>query len=374
MTIFAICIPALFLNIALLWTRLLGYKIQIKQAGFLRIGGIEITSKHRRASIREVFLQLHYPRYNAPYFLTLSVNNLESREPYADSSMRGLTIRLLLCPVQLGFTAGPWVECHFDRFRVRVLGSQNTPIWLGKMRDDIVHTILTGDTIRLNSLKTKTYISKSTSERSVDEQEDTIYVEKQEPVTADLDQHLTDTAEVKSHQQSPGGNKVEQDDVRVCGTASQWHIFNPKNVRVYSFDCVEADLRRSWSDDRGSMVMINKMCRWTKVAWAHETLWATGCSKTGPSLTLWGFLSGLMSLLYLFPIAIIDATEMVNIYITRMDITFDDFHIKDAQMLKEGLAKLKQEYVTINQKHPGLLDDVAWNTFRDFVNSVVAVC
>ncbi|PPQ79787.1 hypothetical protein CVT24_010112 [Panaeolus cyanescens] len=273
-------IPALLLNVALWWTRLLGYKVTIKRAAFLQLGGVEIKSKALEAGIGKICLKFHRPRFTAPYFLSISAVDLECKESYAHTSIERCTIRLLLFPIQLGFSAGPWIETHFDEFRVHVYGSKNTPEWLGKMRDNIVHAILAGETIRLNSLKTKLYLSKSMDVQTSETPGDGTLSKKQEYVDGHDDTVVHDSTDAKT-------DKQERDDVRVRGSASQWHIFNPKNRRIYSFDSVETELRRSWLESRGSLVLITEECRWTKVAWDHGSVWASTCSKTGPSISIW---------------------------------------------------------------------------------------
>lgn len=56
----------------------------------------------------------------------------------------------------------------------------------------------------------------------------------------------------------------EQDEVRISSYARGF-MTNNKEGRMYTFEAIDAQLRRSWTENRGSFVMIAKESRWMRV-------------------------------------------------------------------------------------------------------------
>lgn len=61
-----------------------------------------------------------------------------------------------------------------------------------------------------------------------------------------------------------------QDDIQFGFKANGWDIFNPGDIRAYSFGKIDAQLTRSWREDHGSFTMVVEESRWTKLPQLNE--------------------------------------------------------------------------------------------------------
>jgi hypothetical protein len=71
---------------------------------------------------------------------------------------------------------------------------------------------------------------------------------------------------------------------------------------------------------------------------------------------MWYFPSNLFTLVR-------DPVALADIHIESFDVTFCDFRLRDAELLKQGATRLKQEHFELEKRHPGVIGDFAWDMF-----------
>ena len=59
----------------------------------------------------------------------------------------------------------------------------------------------------------------------------------------------------------------------------------------------------------------------------------------------------------------------VDIYASRVDMTFGDFRLRDAELFHHGAMQMKEEYCKSETRYPGIMQDIAWDMF---VHAVLA--
>ncbi|OBZ69331.1 hypothetical protein A0H81_10866 [Grifola frondosa] len=116
--------------------------------------------------------------------------------------------------------------------------------------------------------------------------------------------------------ESCGGGK-DADEIGFSILVRQLHI-NNMEAHIYTFGRADAQLRRNWSTNQGSFVMVSEQNCWTHVHRPYQ--------RERP-LGWWSQLA--LSLLH-FPSDCVHTLNYpmsnVNLYITRLNITFDRFH------------------------------------------------
>jgi hypothetical protein len=79
---------------------------------------------------------------------------------------------------------------------------------------------------------------------------------------------------------------------------------------------------------------------------------------------------------YRFPLNLFriyyDPMSILNISIPQCDITLDNFRLRDAELLKQAALKLKQEYCDFEIRHPGIVEEIAWDIFVKTIPSLFA--
>lgn len=229
-------------------------------------------------SISSIRIQFHLPKRAHPRWLSFTATEIEDKRPSHHLSVATIHATLWLFPYLLRFTSGPWTNVDVDDFRLRIYTSQATPGWVADLRSNLITSILSGDYLRLDDLKTGVFFG---------------------------------------------------DEWKISASVHNWHILNWQN-RIYSLVKLDAQLLRNWLDDTGKFVMIAEECRWTKVR---------SFEKRGDSF-LWQMVY-FPSDLWKF---IRDPMSFIDIYSPRADITFDNFRIRDSELLKELGAKAREMY------------------------------
>ncbi|KDR85505.1 hypothetical protein GALMADRAFT_365327 [Galerina marginata CBS 339.88] len=320
--------------------RFLGHDLRIRRINIfsLTADGLSYSSSTRSIGIEKLGILFHRPRLQAPYWAIITAQNYELKDDASHVSLDQLQAKLWFFPVLFRFTGGPWIEATLDGFKIRIITSKNCPLWIERLRNNLIYTVLNGETIRLQSLKTKLFLSTITAAEGYN---DEVY--------------------------KPGFNEAEtQDEIRVQCTASQWYI-STWHGRMYSFGDLQAELRRSWVEDRGSFVMIAKESRWLKlpfVASAEQ-------EASRKSSTVWQILHALYSLPSNLVKICWEPLSTIDIYAPRCDITFTDFRLRDAELFHQAATKLKQQYNKYEERYPGIMEEVSWDLF---VGAVLSVC
>ncbi|KAF4604653.1 hypothetical protein EYR40_003428 [Pleurotus pulmonarius] len=229
-------------------------------------------------SISSIRIQLHLPRRTYPRWLSFTATDIEEKQPSYHLSIATTHATLWLFPYLLRFTGGPWTNVDVDSFRLRVYTSQATPGWVADLRSNLITSVLSGEYLRLDDLKTGVFFG---------------------------------------------------DEWKILASVHNWHILSWQN-RIYSLVKLDAQLLRNWIDDTGKFVMIAEECRWTKVRSFEERgdslLWQMVYFPSD----IWKFIREPMS--------------FIDVYSPRADITFDDFRIRDSELLKDLGAKAGELY------------------------------
>jgi hypothetical protein len=210
----------------------------------LLLGRIRLGSVHKLRysfldtfiSVSSIHIALHIPRPSNPRLATFIAYDYDYKDAECRTSIAEVRTTLWFFPVLFRVTRGPWFSVQLHDFRLRVHSSQRPPGWVQKLRRNLTTTVLTGELLRLDSFKTTVLLSGLTGAPNGS----TSPIEK------------------------PGVDDREpQDEIRVTGYGKGYQTRNWQQ-RTYTFDNVEAQLRRSWVENAGSFVLIAEGTRWTK--------------------------------------------------------------------------------------------------------------
>ena len=231
---------AFLLAIFVFFVCLYGRSFRIHRVRLGAVYNVSYSSWTRSFSIKQISIKLHCPRRDSPYWAIIAIDELEYTDTECQVSLQRCEAKLWIFPVLFRFTAGPWIAVTLRDFTVLVNSSTANPWWVAALRRNLLSTILSGETIRLAHSDTKLFLSSLTKSVSA-------YLEKVE------------ASGLREDDSEP------PEELRVRSALSQWHILLARNSRMYTFDDLKAELRRSWVGNRGSFVMIAEGCRWTKV-------------------------------------------------------------------------------------------------------------
>ncbi|PPQ70734.1 hypothetical protein CVT26_014699 [Gymnopilus dilepis] len=278
---------------------------------------------------------LHRPRKDAPYWCILTAENYEYKDDMCHVSIDSVEIILWFFPAFFRFTGGSWVTVNLSGFVVYVPTSQKCPPWIQKLRDDLLYTILNAETIRLHSLEPRIVFGETTT--------------------------------VVDGSNEGGQNQVKCTHEEIClgGTASQWHIFRFNNGRIYTFGDVMAEWRRCHDESHESFVLICREAHWTRVPIlvpvedvdnVRQSRFRRICRA------LYNLPSGIREF-YDNPLCVVD------LYVPQLDITFADFRLRDAELIRQGTTKIKEKYIDFETRHRGLIQDITWDLLIELVLS-----
>ncbi|KAJ3723544.1 hypothetical protein DFJ43DRAFT_643793 [Lentinula guzmanii] len=286
----------------------------------ITISPFRLSKGSRRLAVGETRISFHFPRRNRPQWATISIYNIN----YRSTSSQHFTIAEASLAVLFPFsilnntTSRPApMSLSLDDFRLRIPSSQNTPSWVVALRRNILYTILNEETQRLDQFRLKTIFS---------------------------------TLEMQRRDGSEGNNsEVVKDESRITHHSSQWHIYNRATSRLYQFGRLSAQLRRTWKDDSGTFTLIAEDCHWVRQSHnSEEDSLHFNYSLNylyDQILTMISFIRrvpAMLHTLYIHPKAIYSISYFVDIHISRTDITFDCFHISDAEPLRHGAELLRR--------------------------------
>ncbi|KAI0640305.1 hypothetical protein C8Q77DRAFT_1214550 [Trametes polyzona] len=312
--------------------------------------------------------RLHVPRADNPRWLTVTANNIFYTSSTGDISTTRLETLLWFFPVLFRFTSGPWANITIDGLRIRVHKSTATPYWIQRMRENLVSTFLTGEFLRADVFRTTVRFS-GLSEH--EEEKPKGYTDRKaqlapsEPCPAEEDSDSDDECGCCSPGSRDKSNGIatythqeeadafadadtyktgplrpgDEDEVRFSAIARRVHINNTQG-RIYTFGSIDSQMRRNWAADRGSFAMVAEECRWVRVHFPFERVAARS----------W-YAQLLASILH-FPIDLVrtfnDPTSSMNVYVTRVDVTFDSFRLRDAELVRQGVALMREKAITSN--------------------------
>lgn len=319
-------------------------------------------------------IAFHLPRPSYPRWLTLSSHTMYYTATTSDLSVTTLDVTLWVFPYLFKRTAGPWISVTIDGFRIRVHKSNATPYWIQRLRQNVVAALFEGEVYRLDDFSTSVrfaglsesytpivaktrrrsetplaaatpapnenhhggYDDESSSECDSDFTDGDGDENGKDPSTDESERgehdHEADAVAVQNHQDCPPPfTNTDSDELRVSVAAQQLHLTNNEG-RVYTFGRLDAQLRRNWNVDRGSFVMIAEEARWVRVHWPYQR-----------QVTPWW--SQIFTSILQFPLDVIHILShpmsTVNIFAPRTDIIFDEFRIRDAELIVQGLTMLR---------------------------------
>ncbi|KAL6307791.1 hypothetical protein BKA93DRAFT_823130 [Sparassis latifolia] len=296
-----------------------------------------------------IALRFHLPTRRHPRWFTFSAKSMFYTCTTADISVSSLDTTLWAFPLLLRQTAGPWANVVLDGLRIRVYRSNATPEWIRRLRENLIGTICTGEILRLDDFWTNVELSGLS---------DTVLVSKLSGGSADHydggeervanaagEEEITDSdadweEEAKEEVDPRKGEKPllpvflhGKDEMRMSAFARQLHLHNTE-ARIYTFGRVDAQLRRDWNEDKGSFVMVAEEARWVRVHWTYQR-------------EVTGFWTQLFTSLMQFPLDLSNVLRFpmgtINLYVTRADITFDEFRIRDAELIKQAFSIIREK-------------------------------
>jgi len=227
---------ALLFTSAFFFLRRFGHVVTVCRMTLFTLQGLTYTTPTFSTSIDNLSLEWHWPRRKSPYWLIITCNKSDYKDAGCYISLDRGVVKMWFFPRYFRVTAGPWIEARLEGFTIHVTTSKRIPGYIDRLKKNIVHSVVNGETIRLHELKTKIILGEA----------------REDYPREDVDK--------------AGVNEIEvHDKVRICMSTLQWHILAPWSSRMYSYDELVAELRRSWMADRGSLVLIAKDCRWTKI-------------------------------------------------------------------------------------------------------------
>ncbi|KAI0789412.1 hypothetical protein C8Q75DRAFT_718348 [Abortiporus biennis] len=295
----------------------------IKYQGILHKGTYPFTF-----TSKSIHLKFHFPTPSLPRWITFTSKSIFYQSSTSDISCSNLSVTCWIFPKLFRHTAGPWTNCEIDGLCIRIKKSKETPYFIRKLRENLVGAIVKGDIYRVDDFGTKIQFCGMSERVEPEDQE-----EKE------------DTSSLK---------RSQDDEMRISAFALGVQLYN-KEGRIYSFGSVDAQLRRNWVEERGTFVMIAKECRWISVHWLHERV------KTI------SFFSQLLTSIVHFPYDLIHSLyypmSTVNLYIPRLDIHFDEFRLRDAELTVQALSLIREQMY---------IKDIQWqDIFVDAISQAI---
>ncbi|KZT73231.1 hypothetical protein DAEQUDRAFT_662511 [Daedalea quercina L-15889] len=251
-----------------------------------------------------IFVRLHLPTPSYPSWLVLTAHEILYKSTTCDASLTRMDVTFWLFPYLFKRTAGPWISAELDGFRLRVHHSNETPYWIKRLRQNLVGALLNGDIYRLDDVKATVQFAGADGSSPAD--------------------HVDPPA--------PFLNR-ETDELRTTVSACQLHLHN-SDGRIYTFRAVDAQLRRDWDTDRGSFVLVAEEGRWVRVHRPYQREWTPWWTQVFTSLGQFPF--DFMRFIN-FPMSAVD------LYIIRADVVFDQFRLRDAELITQGFVILREK-------------------------------
>ncbi|EPT03425.1 hypothetical protein FOMPIDRAFT_1158916 [Fomitopsis schrenkii] len=244
-----------------------------------------------------------------PCWLVFTAHELFYKSTTCDTSLTRLDVSFWVFPYLFKRTAGSWISAELDGLRIRVHHSNETPYWVKRLRQNLAAALLNGDIYRLDDVKVTVRFAGCT-DREADGSSPADHVDPPPPFL-----------------------NREVDELRTTISASQLHLHNP-DARIYAFHAIDAQLRRDWDSNRGSFVLIAEESRWIRVRSPYQGEWSPGWRQIFTSLAQFPF----DFLRFIdFPMSAVD------LYVGRADVTFDEFRIRDAELVKQGFITLREK-------------------------------
>lgn len=236
---------------------------------------------HFKLICSKAHIRLHWPTPILPHWLTFTADTIFYQSDTADISVENLFVTFWVFPQLFKQTAGPWTNVELDGLRIRVRQSQHTPYFIKRLRENLVGAIIGGVIFRLDDFGTTLQFCGLTERYSDQEGEGEACraIPDHQGKFSDADGNADDcigTLDGEFNMKPCHRVKTplscmnpDQDEVRVSAFARGVHLCNNEG-RIYTFGAVDAQLRRNWTAQRGTFVMIAKESRWIRVHWNYQ--------------------------------------------------------------------------------------------------------
>ncbi|KII94315.1 hypothetical protein PLICRDRAFT_153850 [Plicaturopsis crispa FD-325 SS-3] len=269
----------------------------------------------------------HIPRPSNPRWGSFTAYDYDYSDTVCRVSVAKLHADLWIFPKAFKHTAGPWTSVELHDFRLLVISSKTFPGWVAGLRRNLVNTILSGEYLRLDDFKTSVVLGPDATSG------------------ADRYDQPVEKPVIEDERTEP-----DDDEARVSASARHFHVRNWQG-RNYMFGAIDAQLRRSWVDDRGSFVMIAENSVWAKVQSPEERQITPLYSWRQIPMSILYFPSDLAKLYF-------DPLSFVDLHIPRADITFDDFRMRDAELVRQCGEMVARKFNEGGKELTGFLWDV----------------
>ncbi|KAF6754219.1 hypothetical protein DFP72DRAFT_1009846 [Ephemerocybe angulata] len=367
-----------------------GYSVTIGRISFFPFTIHDICYKYcspkrfTTGLVRRTIIRFHIPTPSYPRITSIEVEGCSFVQGDAHAaSVDHVVISVWFLPVFFRHTAGPIMTVKIEGFVADTINSKGEPWWVRDMRRNVTETLLQGETIRLHDLKTRIWLYKPITppedahrldiegadfDTTVDEDED----EDDEGEVRVGHDELDDTA-IKARE------VADESEARIRVHGEHWLIRNPNNDRTYTFGEVNVELRRPWgaapydADPNlptvekkleappGALVVSAKSSMWTKLPRPYTD---ERYLKASTPMQLF------LSLIY-FPHYVVrlvtDPLSVVDLDVSDAELTFREFRLRDAELLRQSAKAAKQEYQAISPASRQVISDFTWEIFCDAV-------
>ncbi|CAL1693940.1 unnamed protein product [Somion occarium] len=340
------CITLVVLTSYILHQRLAGHSLAIGRISLPKLALYDVKysgvlyggTYHFTFTAESISFCFHIPTPTLPQWFTFTSEGIFYTSDTSDISTDNLSATLWIFPVLFRQTAGPWCNVQMDGLKLRVQNGKSTPYLIKRLRENLVGAIVCGEIFRMDDFGTKVSFMGLT-ESAVEEGDEMTGPKTKVPEGETVD--CIGSPEGKLQDGPPRMEKnlpqsflpSDEDELRISAFVRGLHLYNTEG-HVYTFGSVDAQFRRNWTADRGSFVMIAKECRWIRVHWPYQRI------KVIPS---W---MQLLSAVVQFPRDLVHALHYpmtaVNLYVTELDITFDEFRIRDAELVTQAMSLLQE--------------------------------
>ncbi|TFY75685.1 hypothetical protein EWM64_g8327 [Hericium alpestre] len=370
-------------------TPICGHKLFIGRISFLSVGNVSLSlpdSQHTispATNIRFTSFSLHprLPEFRTPTppesedqfrtppptFLTLNLRSALLTSSFSTVSTTHTTVHVLLYPTSWPHrtTGSPFVHTTLRGFRLRIFSSTHTPYNVQRLREALVGTIVFGEVLRFAEFRTKVQFGPDFIGHGQEMAGPGVEKMGMHDGDADGDGHNDMYGHAQDAEQDPDDDDDSidgcdagplardapdsgHDDLFVTAHAASLHMDDLKG-RVYAFDEVTACLRRTWGayahdtadalgkQSRGEYEMTAEGSRWVRMPMV--------ALRDQPERWWRVWLANMRFVLLTLPYTLVtDPMLHVDLYVPDAHIRFDDFRIRDAELVRQGFEVAARTY------------------------------
>ncbi|KAG6901025.1 hypothetical protein C0995_002048 [Termitomyces sp. Mi166 len=282
-------------------------------------------------------------------FFTVTIYDYDYIDAQHHVSTSKIDVEVHLFPV----APETFINILLHDFKSRIKQSQNTPSWLQTMRQNLIRTVLNGEYLRLDDVKTQV-ILRTRGTRG----KDVLVPNKR---SGELDRLVVDEKHQLKGSEVTFTTGEDGDESVATLNASEWHMKGAQQ-RLYHFGSINAQLRRSWDPkcDKATFAFVAQDSSWvlaphpyvvstTEKPAQHKPLWLIYllCFFNKP-------LFFVLKAFFSFPLTLIktihDPASALTIHSSRIDVTFDQFRLRDAELVSQSWEYVRRQYELLKEK------------------------